>query len=458
MMQPISELLLSPKYIDFFFNDSPVEFLEGTTFSGKTTTAMPKFLFKVAQSKKKLHIIAGKDSGTIEKNIINRDLGVLHIFGNTIRYRGNGSRDYKMPHLEYKTPNGTKIIFILGYDNKKRWEKALGGQYGCLFIDEINIANMDFVRESAMRCDYLLGTLNPDDESLDVYSEYINHARPLPKYAGDVPSEIWQELNTQEAKEGWTYWFFSFDDNLGLNDEKRKRIVDNVPVGTKLYKNKILGLRGRATGLVFGNFSRVKNAISKQQVLMLIKDCKLDFDLFSCGVDTAYSAKSPDTITFIFQGISSDGRLFILDEEVYNNKDIENPVAPSDVVRNLLAFLERNRKQWGFAQNVYIDNADQATLTELRKYKRNNPTCMYIFNDAWKKMEIIDRIHLQLGFIYFGNYIVLDHCVSHLRELSVYSWQDDKYLPEDKNDHTINGSQYGWIPYKHKIKGMEEIT
>ena len=27
-------------------------------------------------------------------------------------------------------------------------EKALGGQYGCLYIDEINIVDMDFVREA----------------------------------------------------------------------------------------------------------------------------------------------------------------------------------------------------------------------------------------------------------------------------------------------------------------------
>ena len=42
---------------------------------------------------------------------------------------------------------------------------ALGGQYGCLYIDEINTADIDFVREASMRCDYLMATLNPDDPS-----------------------------------------------------------------------------------------------------------------------------------------------------------------------------------------------------------------------------------------------------------------------------------------------------
>ena len=57
--------------------------------------------------------------------------------------------------------------------------ESLGGQYGCLYIDELNTADIDFVREAAMRCGYFMGTLNPDDPNLDVYKEYINCSRLL---------------------------------------------------------------------------------------------------------------------------------------------------------------------------------------------------------------------------------------------------------------------------------------
>ena len=66
-------------------------------------------------------------------------------------------------------------------------------------------------------------------------------------------------------------------------------------------------------------------------------------------------------------------------------------------------------------------------------------------------MNVIDRIHLQLGCFKTNDYLVLSHCKEHIRELEVYSWKDDKYEPEDKNDHTINASQYGWIPYVKQI-------
>lgn len=74
-------LILSEKYKAFLRCDAPVEFLEGTTAAGKTTVGLFKFMCKVAESPKKLHILAADDTGTAEKNIINKDLGILDDFG-----------------------------------------------------------------------------------------------------------------------------------------------------------------------------------------------------------------------------------------------------------------------------------------------------------------------------------------------------------------------------------------
>lgn len=156
-------------------------------------------------------------------------------------------------------------------------------------------------------------------------------------------------------------------------------------------------------------------------------------------------------MTFI--GITNTGKLVILNEEVYNNKDLDIPLAPSDIAPRFFNFLERNRKEWGLARDVFVDNADQATITELKKFKRTNP-CIYNFLNAYKKVEIIDRIHLALGWINVENkiyYEVVNDCIEHIKELESYSWKEDEYKPEDKNDHTINSSQYAWIPFRTKI-------
>ena len=444
----MGDLRLSKKYKAFVRSCAPVEFLEGTTYAGKTTVGMFKFLLKVAESEKKLHIIAAKDTGTAEKNIIDKDLGVTVLFQHLAAYNGNGTKDNKIPHIQLDTSKGAKIIYVMGYGDRKKWQKALGGQYGCLYIDEINTADIDFVREAAMRCDYFMATLNPDDPGLAVYKEYINCSRPLPEWEHETPQEILDELK-EAAKPGWVHWFFSFKDNPGLDKDKLDQILLVTPPGTKIYKNKIQGLRGKATGLIFPNFDRKRHVIS----VAVAKQYK--FRRFSAGLDTAYSSKSPDTIAMVFQGITEERKLITLAERVYNNRDLSNPLAPSDTAVRFVAFLEACREEFGFAKDVFVDSADQATLTELRKYKRLKGG-LYSFVDAYKKIKILDRIKLMLGWLQQDSYLVVGTCKEHIAELERYSWQEDKDEPEDANDHTINAVQYGFIPYRNLIGYDEE--
>ncbi len=449
-------LLLSEKYKAFIRCDAPVEFLEGTTAAGKTTVGLFKFMLKVAESPKKLHILAAKDTGTAEKNIINKDLGIIDDFGQLVEYHGNGTKDDKIPHLLYHTSKGDKVIYVLGYGDKQKWQKALGGQYGCLYIDEINTADIDFVRESAMRCDYLMATLNPDDPALPIYKEYINCSRPLPEWEQETPKEIKDELK-EEPKPNWVHWFFSFVHNLGLPKEKLDKIIANTPKGTKIWKNKIEGLRGKATGLVFSNFDRKRHVKTKAWLKQQLKDGKIKIKTITAGLDTSYSSESEDTIAMIYQIITEDRRVITVDEKIYSNADLTIPLAPSDTVRNFVDFLETNRKEWGFARDVFIDSADQATITELNKHKRLHGSA-HNFIPAYKKTTIIDRIMLQISWLQQDSYLVLDHCVNHISELERYSWKEDKNNePEDRNDHTINASQYAWLPYKMQIGDKDEM-
>ena len=384
----MADLILSEKYKAFLRCTAPVEFLEGTTAAGKTTVGLFKFILRCAESEKRIHVLSGLDQGTIEKNIITKELGILDDFGGLVEYWPSGRGDDRMAHLILHTTDEDKKIYVLGYADKARWKKALGGQYGCLYIDEINIADMDFVREASMRCDYLLATLNPDDPGLPVYEEYINHSRPMPEWENDTPREILELLN-REPKQGWVHWFFSFEHNAGLSTDKVEKIISMVPPGTKLYKNKILGLRGRATGLVFN--LEDKSLITVQQAR------QFKYLLFTAGLDTAYSQNSADTFAFTFWGVTTCRRLVGLDVRVYNNRDLSRPLTPSDIPPLFEQFLEANRSRWGFARDAFVDSADQATLLECRKYKQLHGS-VYNYLDAWKKTKIIDRINLQAGW------------------------------------------------------------
>lgn len=461
-------LKLSPKFKDFILTETKRDYLEGTTAAGKTTVGIFKFMLMVAKSNVKYHVIAGVDIGTVEKNIINSERGLLEQYEGLAEYYNKGKGKIGLPHIEYDTPNGKRIIYVCGYDNKRRWQKVLGSQLGCVYIDEVNIADMEFLREISHRCKYMMTTSNPDAPDKEVYKEFINHSRPLKRYVNDYPPELLAELKEEPVK-GYIHWYFTFYDNAALTQEDIQEKIDAVPKGTKMYKNKIQGLRGKATGLVFCNFSHKRHLISKEEAKKFLRtsdgfneDGSRQtewFEIFSAGLDTAYSTKSPDTIAMSFLGITNKGKCVVLDERVYNNASLTIPIAPSDTVENFVAFLERNRKDWGMARNTFVDNADQATQTEIAKYKRNHPECLYIFNDAYKKVEIIDRIMLQLGWLSYDDergiepcYYVVNTCVNYIRELDNWSWLEDKdEQPEDANDHEINSTQYAWIPYRMKI-------
>lgn len=443
---------LSEKYIDFLNTDCKKEFLEGTTFAGKTTVAIPKFMFKVANDKSdKASIIAGLDLGTIEKNIINADNGLIQIFGEyesggLIEYNPKGAGKIRLPHILYHTENRIKIIYVLGYDNKARWKKALGGQCYGLFIDEFNIADMDFVRESIMRCDYALCTLNPDDPTKECYSQYVNHSRPIEKYKNDAPEEILKYLKEEEKKD-WVWWYFTFDHNLSLTEEKKKEIIDAVPVGTKLWKNKIKGLRGKATGLVF-NLQK-ENIITREQAL------EMKFIHYAIGCDTSYSKKTHDKLTFELIGITDNKKCVILEEETHNNKDREQHFAPSDVLPMLNKFANKCCTLWNInrALDIFIDSADAGTLAEAEKFKRESHT-IHNFYPSWKKTINIVRVQLQRSWMKTLDFLIVDECTDYLNELDNYSYTEEGEL-EDRNDHCIQGGQYGWLPYKKMIGNWE---
>lgn len=465
MTQPM--LILSPKFKDFLQVDTEREFLEGVTACGKTTVGIFKFMCKVASSDIRFHVIAGADLGTVEKNVINGERMLLDQFSKVAEYYPSGRGKIRLPHIEYKTNKGIKIVYICGYDNKKRWQKVLGGQVGCVYIDEVNIADMEFLREISHRCKYMMTTSNPDDPNLPVYKEFLNRSRPLRRYINDYPQELYDMLNEEPVK-GWIHWYFGFKDNAAMSAEDIQRKVDAVAPGTKMYKNKIQGLRGRATGLVFD--------LTQKHIITPEQAKKFKYVQFSCGVDTSYSRLSDDTIAFIFTGITDKRIKVTLAEEVFNNRDIVRnggrALAPSDIPPLLISFLERNRKRWieggdAYARDVFIDSADQATMNECLKYN-NEVGSIYDFYNSWKKLTIIDRIQLQQGWLkctlepitidgikVYSDYLIVDECTESIREMNTYSWKEDKAAPEDANDHTINADQYSWIPYKHLIGRME---
>ena len=92
-----------------------------------------------------------------------------------------------------------KIIYIFGFKDKARWKTVLGSTVGGGVIDEINIADMDFINEiyralASVDNFWIGATLNPDNPDKEIYKRLINKSRPLKKYLNDIPPSILKEL------------------------------------------------------------------------------------------------------------------------------------------------------------------------------------------------------------------------------------------------------------------------
>ena len=403
-------------------------------------------MLKVAESNLKYHVIAAQDVGIAEKNLVNSERGIIAEWSLLATYYPNGKDKIRLPHIYFETPNGAKIIYIAGYGDESKWKKVLGSQFGCVYIDEVNICAIEFLREITHRCKYMMTTSNPDNPDIPVYKEFINKSRPLRQYEKCYPEELLNELN-EPCVDGWVHWYFDFHDNASLTEEDIQEKINAVPVGTKMYKNKILGLRGRATGLIFN--------LKKENIITETEAKKHKYIYYSVGCDTSYSKESHDKLSFAFVGITKERKCIVLATESRNNKDAVVPFAPSDVIPLLIAFAEQCKSKYGFSKNIYIDSADAGTILESQKYKRNT-ACIYDFAGAWKKTKIITRIQLQQSWMQTSDFLVVDTCTDYIDECNTYSYTEDGQ-PEDEHDHCINACQYAWLPYKTKIGDMDAI-
>ena len=421
---------------------------DGTTAAGKSTVGTYKFMLKVAESELKHHVIVAEDVGIAEKNLINSEKGIISEWRLLAEYFPNGKDSVRLPHIRFETPNGIKIIYVAGYGDASKWKKVLGSQFGCVYIDEVNICSIEFLREITHRCKYMMTTSNPDTPDLPVYKEFINRSRPLKQYEKDYPKELLNELN-EPCVDGWVHWYFTFYDNASLTESDIQEKISAVPVGTKMYKNKILGLRGRATGLIFN--LQPEHIVSREWAK------KKKYVYYSIGVDTSYSKLTHDKLSFVAIGITKERKCIVLRNESFNNKDNTQPFAPSDVIPMINTFAERIKEEYGFARTVYIDSADSGTIQEAQKYKIKTG-CIYDFAGAWKKTKIITRIQLQQSWMQTGDFLVVgEDCTDYVGELNTYSY-DDKNQPEDGHDHNINACQYAWLPFKKMIGDIKAIS
>jgi len=261
----LDQVILLEKHKDILKDKTPIIFAEGVTNGSKSFILGIKFIMNIlaSPSNHTQFVLAGKSLPVVEKMFIQNPDSFYNIFRPICDYKSSGVGGAR---ISVTTPKGIKTIYLVGYDNKSRWSDILGLTINGFNIEEINIADDEFISEAFIRVfrnsGFMLASCNGGDPDAPIYLDYMNKGRPLEKWSSQVPKETWIELNRSEANEKYRYYFFGFEDNPTMTQQQKEDLYESTPKGSYQWMTKIIGIRGIREGVIYADYmSRHKNII-----------------------------------------------------------------------------------------------------------------------------------------------------------------------------------------------------
>lgn len=342
---------------------------EGTIRSAKTVTAIQIFHLLVQRMKGKYALIAAENYDAIRTNLLQAERGLMTLYPDKYRFVKEEIGGF---YVEAVTKGGIKEILLCGYADSSKWEKILGKDIEVVMIDEVNIADKQFVdetfaRQGATEHPVTIFTLNGDDPQHVIYAERINKSLIV----GNCPASTKAEMGKQNVKKrGYFYMWWSFDDNPKLTQEQKRELRHEFPVGSYYHKTKILGERGKWGILIYADYmdnSLIQNLYAYDRNTKRIDASKLDpkhnIVHYTMGVDIAEGKASN---VFILMGFDKNyGRAFVLDHLIFKSRDdMGRPVGFKKKTEYLKAFLAKHQeKRLDF---ISVDSAEGNYINDLR--------------------------------------------------------------------------------------------
>lgn len=390
--------------------------LEGTVRSSKTVIAIQAFYYRVYNSVNALHLIAGRDFDTINNNILSNVMGLLQQFPDCLLRKDKIGGYY----IELPSPRGLKRILLVGYFDKRKWTKVLGSTIDTIFVDEVNIANKQFVdecfsRQTSIDNPLTIWTLNGDIPTHWVYQDYINRC----KIIGKTPISTRVEMDRATKEPNWYYMHWVMQDNPTMSDKKISAAEAVYPRGSYYHTIKILGERGAPSKLIYIDY------IDEDKIIKTIDLSK--FHEFGIGVDIgANRAKN----SFVLVGFTADySTAAIIDKMTFSQ------VGYAVKTTQLINFIKNWRDKGVLIRYVSVDSAEQNYIADLTaEFRRQGLPPVY----GSDKATIKGRIDLVILMLARGKLIFNDNDEGKHALLAFKSarWVDGKEGKEreDNND------------------------
>ena len=396
-IKPFEYGLFSEKALDFLDNsDAFVNILHGSVRSSKTITANVRWLNFQANSDHDKFLLTGKTRDTIERNVIEDLIKMVH-----------GKLYYHYDKYDGYMDIGDKRTYIVGFNDEGATSRIQGMTVAGWYSDETATAPESAIKMAMSRCSLsgaqMFWTMNPDSPYHYVYKQYIN--------------------NSELKKKGVVkVWHFTLEDNPNLSQE----YIDNLKLlyssSNLQYKRYILGKWVIAEGAIYDKFVESENTFRMHPKLHDINIC-CDY-----GVSTV--------TTFGVMGIHKDlvnGNSYYLLEETYYDAEVEG-VAQTDEerVEDIITLQERYRLDNN--NTLYVPHDAASLKTACQKDPRIKMKIETYTPDTYEDINTIR------GLIATRRFKIHVNCKNSIEQAQTYSWDkkaqqkgEDKPLKED--DH-----------------------
>lgn len=411
---------LKEKSIEMLKHPARHKVLEGSVRSAKTLTANIDFYKNVLFSGDNVFLISGYTQGSVARNVILGDFGLIALSRNKIKQKTDPTSGMKCLDI-----NG-KIVYYVGADDAAAFKTIRGMTIGGWYADEVNLQHKDFIENAegrmfAAKNPFTIWTMNADLPAHWIYEERID------KYINNnLPNFFYQH--------------YTLHDNPAINEE-RMREIEQKYTGV-FYQRYVLGQRVRAEGICYPSFSE-KNILNKLPDNILY--IQIGSDVGGNKSATCFSA------TAFFLNEDKEICTCLIDEI----RDAKNKNTES-VINNFKEFVMRNQNRYdrnGEKINcisAYTDSAEQ-----LMKKSFDELGIINVYNSV--KTRIIDRIRfLDLAFAR-NRFFVMNYCGETIKALksSVFDEKcrtEERRLDDGKmNIDSIDAYEYGWTSEQEYI-------
>lgn len=235
-----------------------------------------------------------------------------------------------------------------------------------------------------------------------------------------------QELvfNEEKIKNGLVKSFpFNFDSNLSLADEYKNFLKSYYKPGSLLYKRMILGLWVLADGVIYDNFSDLKNTIEPE-------DLPKRFDAYYiCG---DFGTNNP--CVFLLVGRVGN-TLYVIKEYYYEGRKEAVQKTPEEYTADLKEFVSNIK-----IDGVYLDPSATPLIVAIKK--------LTTFNIKEVDNSVLEGIATVSNLFNQGRVIVSKSCINLIREIHSYIWdvtasmRTGKDTPKKQWDHAADALRY----------------